>query len=144
MNKVVGLGFGGVPADAGTAWSDDARARRPVQVELSNLADPAIAAALTGRGYVLTGFENVLGRALPSAEARSTAVEVRVVRRRRTRRLGRRRRRGLRASRGEGTSAHEEFPRESSSARERDFAAAGATAYLALCDGTIAGGGACG
>ena len=36
-----------------------------VQVELSCLADPSIGAVLTGRGYGLQGFENVLGRALP-------------------------------------------------------------------------------
>src|SRR6266511_4683580 len=33
-----------------------------VQVELAPLADPAIGALLTARGYRLVSFENVLGR----------------------------------------------------------------------------------
>jgi hypothetical protein len=37
----------------------------PVLVEVSCLADPAVGALLTRRGYTLQGFENVLGRALP-------------------------------------------------------------------------------
>jgi hypothetical protein len=36
----------------------------PVQIELSQLADPAISALLGERGYRLEAFENVLGRAL--------------------------------------------------------------------------------
>ncbi|WP_187366031.1 hypothetical protein [Trebonia kvetii] len=36
----------------------------PVQVELAHLADPAIGAQLTARGYQLESFENVLGRDL--------------------------------------------------------------------------------
>jgi hypothetical protein len=35
-----------------------------VQIELAHLADPAIGELLTGRGYRLESFENVLGRAL--------------------------------------------------------------------------------
>lgn len=141
MNKVVGLGFGGVPTD----WDAVERAVHgrgvPVQVELSNLADPGIAAALTERGYVLVGFENVLGRALPSHESAADGVEVRtcgideldawvdvVVE-------------GFETPSDVGASAHEEFPREIVERAERDFTAAGAQAYVALCDGTIAGGG---
>jgi GNAT superfamily N-acetyltransferase len=62
-NKLAGLGFG-VPLDenALTAIERDFDAREtPVRVELSMLADPAIAPALSGRGYALIGFENVLG-----------------------------------------------------------------------------------
>ena len=42
----------------------------PVQVELAYLADPAIGALLTGRGYRLESFENVLGRALAAGSSR--------------------------------------------------------------------------
>jgi hypothetical protein len=48
LNKVVGLGFGGVPRDDALEEIERAFTRRavPIQVELSNLADPAIALAL--------------------------------------------------------------------------------------------------
>jgi len=38
-----------------------------VRVELSSLADPSFGALLTRRGYVLEGFEDVLGLKLPGA-----------------------------------------------------------------------------
>src|SRR5690349_14122812 len=49
FNKVVGLGFGGTPADAELAEIETAFAARgsATQVELAHLADPEIAAALT-------------------------------------------------------------------------------------------------
>ena len=65
-NKVAGLGFGGVPSPA--AWDEIewayAALGAPVQVELAHLADPAIGALLTGRGYRLILFDNVLGLVL--------------------------------------------------------------------------------
>ena len=67
LNKVTGLGFAG-PLDPGElAAVEQAFTDRgvPVQVELSSLADPAIAALLTRRGYALVNFENVLARRLP-------------------------------------------------------------------------------
>lgn len=66
LNKVAGLGFAGVPTPAELEAVEQAFAARgsPVQVELSNLAEPAVGALLTARGYRLIGFENVLGRAL--------------------------------------------------------------------------------
>jgi hypothetical protein len=66
MNKVVGLGFGGVPAGGELDEIEKAYSARsaPTQVELSNLGDPEIAAELTSRGYQLVSFENVLGRSL--------------------------------------------------------------------------------
>lgn len=77
LNKVAGLGFGGAPApdelEAIEAFYLERRS--PVQVELATLADPAIAAMLTERGYRLVGFENVLGRDL-GAEAHGHAAEV--------------------------------------------------------------------
>src|SRR6476660_3644094 len=65
FNKVAGLGFGGVPSAAALDEIERAFAAcgAPVQVELANLADPEVGAFLTGRGYRLVSFENVLGRA---------------------------------------------------------------------------------
>ena len=66
MNKVVGLGFHGVPSgeDLDVIEREFASRGTATQVELANLADPEIGAALTGRGYRLVSFENVLGRSL--------------------------------------------------------------------------------
>lgn len=71
LNKVAGLGFDGpVHAEQLQAVEAAFAARAaPVQVELSCLADPQVAAMLTQRGYVLQGFENVLG--LPLAQHES-------------------------------------------------------------------------
>src|SRR5215831_7575067 len=66
FNKVAGLGFGGMPGAAALDEVERAFAARgvPVQIELAHLAAPAIGALLTGRGYRLVSFENVLGLAL--------------------------------------------------------------------------------
>jgi ribosomal protein S18 acetylase RimI-like enzyme len=68
-NKVVGLGFEGEPDARVLQDIEQEYARRgaPVRVEISTLADPAVAAMFTRRGYALTGFENVLGLPLDSA-----------------------------------------------------------------------------
>ncbi len=81
FNKVAGLGFGGVPDSAALDEIERAFAARgaPVQIELAQLADPAIGDLLTGRGYRLESFENVLGRALTGEPERvmPPGVEVR-------------------------------------------------------------------
>ena len=66
LNKVVGLGFGGAPTGDALDEIEQAFVARgaATHVELTNLADPAIGAALTSRGYQLVSFENVLGRSL--------------------------------------------------------------------------------
>lgn len=145
MNKVVGLGFGGPVASSALDEVERVLAALgvDVQVELSNLADPEVAALLTARGYRLVGFENVLGRALPPSRKVKPAD-------------------GIAIRRGNpddidawidavvegfahpddvGVASHEDFPREIVERAERDFEKAGATAYLALCDGEVAGGG---
>jgi GNAT superfamily N-acetyltransferase len=144
FNKVAGLGFGGVPDTAALDEIEQAFTvcSAPVQVELAHLADPAIGSLLTGRGYRLASFENVLGLALPGTPERITppGVQVRpsgddefeswldVVAD------------GLAHPDTQGIPSHEEFPREVIARAERDFAAAGVTRYIALRDGIIAGG----
>ena len=80
LNKVAGLGFGGLPPEPELAEVEEAFARRrtPVRVELSSLADPAVGALLTRRGYVLEGFEDVLGLALSAVELPPVPPGVRV------------------------------------------------------------------
>jgi hypothetical protein len=81
FNKVAGLGFGGVPSAAALDEIERAFAAcgAPVQIELAHLADPAIGALLTERGYRLVSFENVLGLALEGEPERVAppGVEVR-------------------------------------------------------------------
>jgi len=114
----------------------------PVQIELAHLADPATGALLTGRGYRLVSFENVLGRALDGDPGPVTPPGVQI-------------RRSGEDELGswldvvvdavahpdtQGVPTHEEFPREVIERAERDMVAAGALRYAALRDGVIAGG----
>ena len=144
FNKVAGLGFGGMPSAAALDEIERAFAAcgAAVQIELAHLADPAVGALLTERGYRLVSFENVLGLALDGAVERVAppGVEVRpsgddefeawldVVAD------------GVAHPDTQGVPAHEEFPREVVERAERDFAAAGVMRYIALRDGVIAGG----
>ena len=143
-NKVAGLGFGGVPGPA--AWDEIewayAALGAPVQVELAHLADPAIGALLTGRGYRLILFDNVLGLVLRGEPERITppGVEVRpsgeeefeawldVVLE------------GFAHPDTQGMPLHDELPREVIAGAGRDFAAAGGIRYIALRDGVVVGG----
>jgi GNAT superfamily N-acetyltransferase len=144
FNKVAGLGFGGVPS-ADTLDQLEAAFAGVVtatQVELSQLADPAIGTRLTERGYRLISFENVLGRYIrgrPEPVARA-GIEVRrsgepefdawfeVVAA------------GVADPDGSGIPAHEEFPREILERVERDLDSAGVVRYVARRDGVVAGG----
>jgi GNAT superfamily N-acetyltransferase len=145
FNKVAGLGFGGVPGAAALDEVERAFAARgaPVQIELAHLADPTIGALLTGRGYRLVSFENVLGLAPTGAPERVTPPGIEV-----------------RPSGDDeletwlevvvdadlhpdtqGVPSHEEFPREVLIGAERDLVtAAGVVRYAAWRDGVIAGG----
>jgi GNAT superfamily N-acetyltransferase len=71
FNKVAGLGFAGVPEAAAldTLESGFGERKAPLQFEVSTLADPALVRALTARGYLLIGFENVLGLPLDASRA---------------------------------------------------------------------------
>jgi ribosomal protein S18 acetylase RimI-like enzyme len=145
FNKVAGLGFDGMPDPAALDEIESAFAARgsPVQIELAHLADPAIGDLLTGRGYRLESFENVLGGALtgdpervtpPGVEVRPSGAEefeawLEVVAN------------GSAHPDTQGLPWHEEFPREMIIGVERDMAAAGLVArYAALRNGIIAGG----
>jgi GNAT superfamily N-acetyltransferase len=147
FSKVAGLGFGGVPDAEALAGIERAFGAfgAPVTVELAHLADPAIGALLTRRGYRLAGFENVLGRALDGEPERVAppGVEVRlsgadefgswldVV-------LA-----GFAEPDEQGGAEHEEFAREVVERAERDLAAtSGVRLYLARLDGAIVGGAA--
>jgi len=145
FNKVAGLGFGGVPEPA--AWDEVERAfaayDAPVQVELANLGDPEIGALLTGRGYRLISFENVLGGGLTGDPERPTPPGIEV------RRCGEEDFESyldvvvdaFMHPDTEGVPQHEEFPLDALERAERDFVAAGSvTCYLALRDGAVAGG----
>ena len=68
MSKIAGLGFEPID-EAAIERVEQAFEERgtPVRVEIASLADPAVGALLTRRGYVLSGFENVLGLALESS-----------------------------------------------------------------------------
>jgi GNAT superfamily N-acetyltransferase len=144
FNKVVGLGFDGVPDARALDEMEQAFAAvgAPVQIELSNLAEPGIGALLTERGYRLESFENVLGLTVegdrellapPGVEVRRSRddefeawLDVIVD--------------GVAHPDTEGVPWHEEFPRESVVAAERDLVAAGLLRYIAFHDGVVAGG----
>jgi len=143
FNKVTGLGFAGVPSpdDLDRVEHAFAACGTAVQVELAILADPAIGDVLTGRGYRLVSFENVLGRSLDDVADRPVpqGIEVRpsgddefdtwldlgadAVAHPDT----------------QGLPQHEEFPRETLVNAMRGMAAAGVRRYLALRDGVPAG-----
>jgi len=77
VNKVIGLALDtALDLDALRRIESEWDSRgEPVRVELSVLADPGAGRVLTGRGYRLHGFENVLGLSLdatPAAPAPTT------------------------------------------------------------------------
>ncbi|MEN8374769.1 MAG: GNAT family N-acetyltransferase [Gemmatimonadota bacterium] len=144
LNKVAGLGFEGPVSVAELEEVERLYAERgsPVHVELSCLADPSIGALLTGRGYRLVGFENVLGRELSDGPAGdSPGLDIRasdeadfdvwldaVVT-------------GFLSPNDEGLPAHESFAREALEQAIGDMAGAeGFLRYLARRDGNPAGG----
>jgi len=75
VNKMIGVGFEGLPSDGELAAIEAKFKARgaPLQAEVSTLADTALGATLSRRGYVLQGFENVLGRRLGATDARPPA-----------------------------------------------------------------------
>ena len=144
FNKVVGLGFEGVPGadELDTIEKAFAAHGAPTQVELAHLAESAIGELLSDRGYRLESFENVLGLALdgdpepvtpPGIEVRRSTDDelddwIAVVADASTH------------PDTQGLPWHDEFPREAIENAERDFAVAGGTRYAAFRDGVLAGG----
>jgi len=145
LNKVAGLGFGGVPGTVELDGVEQAFAAvgAPAQVELAHVADPAIGAFLTGRGYRLESFENVLGLALDReyAHVLPEGIEVRASTdddfERWLEVVGD----GIAHPDAMGVPSHEEFPREVFENAMRDLVAAGVRRYAAVLGGVIAGGG---
>jgi GNAT superfamily N-acetyltransferase len=78
LNKVIGVGLDAAIDERTLAIVEvEMRARHePVRVELATLAIPASGELLTGRGYRLLGFENVLVRSLEQAATRLPHVHV--------------------------------------------------------------------
>jgi ribosomal protein S18 acetylase RimI-like enzyme len=113
-----------------------------VQVELSTLGDPRIAALLTERGYWLISFENVLGLTLGTDIERATPPGIVV------RQSGEDEFEawldvvayGLAQPDNQDVPSHEDFPHDVLARAEQDFAAAGVVRNLALHDGVPAGG----
>jgi ribosomal protein S18 acetylase RimI-like enzyme len=71
VNKVIGLGLDTELDVAALERIEREWAARaePVRIEMSVLTDPSLGTALTERGYVLHGFENVLGLSIDRASA---------------------------------------------------------------------------
>lgn len=145
LNKVAGLGFAGTPSAEELDRMENYYAAKgsPIQIELAHLADPALAALLTQRGYQLVNFENVLGLSLPGPTDSTTAPDIQV--------------RpsddtefdrwldvvadGFAHPDTQGVASHEAFPREIIAGAMRDLtAAAGVQRYVAIREGQIAGG----
>jgi len=69
MNKVLGLGLGCTVSDEELDAIEEFYDERasPIQIELCPLASGDLPPRLSARGYVLKGFENELGMALPAS-----------------------------------------------------------------------------
>lgn len=148
FEKVIGAGFGESDVAALVAFEDGAHARgRKVRVEVSTLADPAFARALTLRGYVLEGHENVLGRAISDSDATSARVDGVEIREVSARDLETWIETVVDAfaapdtGADAGAGAPEDFPRETLAQLLRDMASVpGYALMLALRGGEVAGG----
>lgn len=144
LDKVSGLGFGGALDAAELDAVEAAFAARGshVQFEVSTLADPSVVQELTRRGYVLQGFENVLGLPLPAAGAQPPAgiaiaesplaeldawLDLVVT--------------GFASADAQGVASHESFERDLLAGVLRDMVSAeGLSRYTARREGVAAGG----
>ena len=75
LNKLIGLGFDGPVSvdELGRAEAAFAARGARLQAEVSTLADPELHSLLYARGYVPSGFENVLGHPLAADTIASNA-----------------------------------------------------------------------
>lgn len=143
FNKVAGLGFGAVPTGDELAAVERAFAEydSPVQVELASLADPAVGELVSGRGYRLVSFENVLGLALgePRAAVASAGIEVRVSDADDLEQWLAVDVDAVAHPDTEGVPSHEEFPNQVVENAIRDMVTAGIQRYTARRGGELAG-----
>jgi GNAT superfamily N-acetyltransferase len=137
FNKVIGLGFGGLPSAAGLDEVERAFAGlgAPVQVELCQLAEAGAGAFFTERGYRLESFENVLGRRLDDP---GFPEDVRLCRDDELETWLSEVADAIAVADTEGLPSHEDFPRETVVNAMRDMA--GVRRYLAERGGEFAGG----
>lgn len=144
LNKVAGLGFGGAIDSEELAAVEQAFRERgtPVRVELANLGDPEIGRLLTGRGYLLVGYENVLAKTLsPGPLPAADGIEVAMVAANEEDAWLDTVVDGFAAPDSQGVAADEEFPRDVLAQVIGDLnAAADYTRYLARIGGRVAGG----
>ncbi len=80
MNKAIGIGFGATIDEAALEAIEQSWRERgePMRFELSSLAEPSLAPTLTARGYRLTGFENVMGRAVAADDVDARPAGMRI------------------------------------------------------------------
>ncbi|GAA3431131.1 GNAT family N-acetyltransferase [Kutzneria kofuensis] len=146
FNKVAGLGFAGTPTADELTQVEKAfhELDAPVQVELSNLAAPAVGELLTDHGYRLAGYENVLGMALDDLPAFEPppGIEIRPCRDDESQLVVDILVESVRTPDTEGAAAAEDFPADALANALRDMDAAGTRRYLALIDGVPVGSGA--
>ncbi|MFE7800361.1 GNAT family N-acetyltransferase [Nocardia sp. NPDC057440] len=145
LDKVVGVGIADEFTDTELDAVEQAFAERAaaVQFEVSTLADPSVVERLTRRGYVLFGFENVLGLRLDQGrqahfadrvvvsdvgpEEFETWLNVIVD--------------GFAVPDTQGIASHEEYPRDAIEHSVRDVSSSsGFVGSLARIDGVPAGG----
>jgi GNAT superfamily N-acetyltransferase len=77
-NKVIGIGFDGPIAENELSHLESkfAANHARLQAEVSTLADVSVHSSLSARGYVASGFENVLGHSLTTMEPAPQGIRV--------------------------------------------------------------------
>ena len=144
FNKVVGVGFDGIPRTAELRQLEERFAAHgaPTSFEIATLAAPEVFEVLTEHGYRLVSFENVLLRrvegsgdlpAVAGIDVRRAEAEVDVW-------LDLAIESALHPD-TQGIPQHDTFPRSALEAAERAGIDAGARLYLASVDGAPAGAG---
>ena len=137
FNKVIGLGFDGLPLATELDEVEQAFAElgAPVQVELCQLAEEGTGGFFTERGYRLESFENVLGRRLDDTDV---PEDVRLIRDDELETWLAVVADASAVADTEGLPSHEDFPRETLIRALRGMA--GVRRYVAVRDGEFAGG----
>lgn len=147
VNKVIGIGFERPPspAELDRIESRYHAVGEPVRVEMSTLARAGSHTALSSRGYVAQGFENVLGRPIrdeATDEGASPHVEIRRVEAGQVDAWIRALVEGFAVPDESGAGGDEPLPSSDDllGMFRQVFLADGYDRYLALIDGAVAGG----